>query len=138
MVAMMVALVGLMGIAQLFAVSLRMQQLGRNTGSAIRIAQEKVDELSTLSFATAAAVQCGGSLTADVANYNDTPPTFSDYKRRWIVSAGPDGALTLRQVTVRVIPQVVTRSGASVVNDRSRATQFDLTTVIRGVSAPCP
>jgi len=51
------------------------------------------------------------------------------YKRRWIISAGPDGDPNLRQVTVRVIPEL---------NDRRVAAPYDLTTVIRGVDAACP
>src|SRR5262245_9359088 len=51
------------------------------------------------------------------------------YKRRWIISAGPDADPNLREVTVRVIPEV---------NDLRVATPYDLTTVIRGVEAACP
>ena len=125
----MVATIGLIALAELLAVSIRMQQLGRNSMQAVRLAQDKVDELTTMNFATSAAVQCGGSITADVTNFNDTPTSTTGYKRRWVVSAGPDADLNLRQVTVRVTP---------IVSDRRIASPFDLTTVIRGVSSPCP
>jgi type II secretory pathway pseudopilin PulG len=134
-VAMMVCTVGLVAMAELMAVTLRLQQLGRNSTSAARLAQDKVDELTTMSFTANASIACGGSIDADVANYNDTPmedngtpdDTADDilakgYTRRWVVSAGPDGDPNLRQVTVRVIPDV---------NDRRTSAPFDLTTFIR-------
>lgn len=129
MVAMMVATIGLVSLASLLAVTIRMQQLGRNSTQAVRLAQDKIDELTTLNFATSAAVSCGGSITANVANHNDTPTSVAGYTRRWVVSAGPDADLKLRQVTVRVTPNV---------GDRRVASPFDLTTIIRGVSSPCP
>ena len=64
-------------------------------------------------------VACGGSIDADAANHNDTPledngtpddpaddTVTKGYTRRWIISAGPDADPNLRQVTVRVIPDV--------------------------------
>ena len=124
-VAMLVCIVGLVGMASLLAVTLRMQQLGRNSTSAVRLAQDKVDELSSLAFDTAPSMACGGSLTANVTNYNDA---VQGYTRRWIVQAGPDGDLNLRQVTVRLIPEVT---------DRRISTPYDLVAVIRGVAAAC-
>ena len=126
---MMIATIGLISLAELLAVSIRMQQLGKNSTQAVRLAQDKIDELTTLNFATDAAVQCGGSITADATNFHDTPTAVAGYTRRWVVSAGPDADLNLRQVTVRVTPNI---------GDRRIASPFDLTTVIRGVSAPCP
>jgi type II secretory pathway pseudopilin PulG len=123
-VALVVSTIGLLTLAQMMAVTLQMQQLGRNSTSAARMAQDKVDELTTVGF-TDPSMQCGGSLTADVANYNDTPDGVTNYKRRWVVANGPDGAgssLNLRQVTVRVIPELT---------DRRVASPFDLTTIIR-------
>lgn len=142
LVAMVICTIGLVSMAELMAVTLRLQQLGRNSTSAVRLAQDKIDELTTLNFGTNPSVACGGSIDVDVADYNDTPmndngtpaDTTDDaitkgYTRRWIVSAGPDGDLNLRTVTVRVIPDV---------NDRRTASPYDLTTVIRGVTAACP
>src|SRR5688572_12529859 len=124
-VALLVCIVGLVGMAQMLAVTLRMQQLGRNSTAAMRMAQDKIDDLSSKSFLTGPSVQCGGSLTADVANYNDVPTIngqVQPYRRRWMVSAGPDNDPQLRQVTVRIIPEVVHRTVAS---------PIDLVTVIR-------
>lgn len=141
-VAMMVCTIGLVAMAELMAVTLRLQQLGRNSTSAVRLAQDRVDELTTLSFAADPSMACGGSIDADVANYNaiplqdnGTPDDPADdtvskgYKVRWMVAAGPDGDLNLRTVTVRVLPDVT---------DRRTASPYDLVTIIRGVSAPCP
>lgn len=122
---MLVCTVGIVGLAQLLAVTLTMQQLGRNSTTAVRHAQDKVDELSSMSFTTAPSVACGGSLTANVANYNDV---VQGYRRRWLVQAGPDGDLNLRQVTVRLVPDIA---------DRRITTPYDLVTVIRGVAGAC-
>ena len=134
MVALLVCTVGLVGMAQMLAVTLRMQQLGRNSTSATRMAQDKLDELSSLSFATAPQVQCGGSLDANVTNYNDVPVVNGQnqpYRRRWLVAAGPDNDPQLRRVTVRIIPDVV---------HRNQAAQINLVTVLRGGSGVtvCP
>ena len=51
-VAMLVCTVGLVAMAELMAVTLRLQQLGRNSTSAVRLAQDKVDELTTMTFDT--------------------------------------------------------------------------------------
>jgi Tfp pilus assembly protein PilV len=143
-VAMMVCTVGLVALAELMAVTLRLQQLGRNSTSAVRIALDKVDDLTTKSFAGAdPEIACGGSIDADATNYNEvaeddnnTPADETDdmplgYKVRWLVSAGPDGDLNLRQVTVRVLPDVT---------DRRTASPFTLTTIIRSGApgAACP
>lgn len=141
-VAMAVCTIGLVAMAELMAVTLRLQQLGRNSTGAVRLAQDRIDELTTMNFATSPSMACGGSITADVTNYNETPMqdngtpanTSDDtvtkgYKVRWLVAAGPDGDLNLRTVTVRVLPDVT---------DRRTSSPYDLVTIIRGVSAPCP
>lgn len=135
-VAMLICVVGLVGMASLLMVTLRMQQLGRNSTSEVRMAQDKVDELSSLSFTDAvlgAQVQCGGSLTTNATNHNDVPQVNGQnqpYRRRWLVQAGPDGDPQLRLVTIRVIPDNP---------DRNTATQYDLVTIIRGAGVTvCP
>jgi type II secretory pathway pseudopilin PulG len=141
-VAMVVCTVGLVAMAELLAVTLRLQQLGRNSTSAVRLAQDKIDELTTMNFITNPSAACGGSIDADVADHFDTPlqdngtpddpdddTVMKGYTRRWVISAGPDADPNLREVTVRVIPEV---------NDRRVATPYDLTTFIRGVEAACP
>lgn len=133
---MVILTIALVSMAELMAITLRMQQLGRNQTAAIRLAQDKIDELTTATFAHAS-MQCGGNLAADEANYNDDAYDEDDddanledrgYHRRWLVAAAPDGA-NLRLVTVRVIPEST---------DRRISSPFELTTIIRGVGAGCP
>lgn len=133
---MVILTVGLVSMAELMAVTLRLQQLGRNQTAAVRLAQDKIDELMSQNWAAAPQLALGGSLDADQANHFDTPPVFAggtslNYRRRWVVAAGPvdDLALAgrLRIITVRVIP---------VVADRRTYTPTDLTTIVR--CWPCP
>lgn len=143
-VAVMICTIGLVAMAELLAVTLRLQQLGRNSTSAVRLAQDKIDELTTMNFTTNPQAACGGSLdpAAPAADHFDTPmedngtpddpaddTVTKGYTRLWLVEAGPDGDPNLRQVTVRVIPDLA---------DRRTATPYDLTTFIRGVGAACP
>lgn len=141
-VATLVCTVGLVAMAELLAVTLRLQQLGRNSTSAARLAQDKVDELTTMNFITNPSAACGGSIDANEAPWFDTPmqdngtpddpdddSVIKGYTRRWVISAGPDADPNLREVTVRVIPEL---------NDRRVAAPYDLTTYIRGVEAACP
>lgn len=125
---MLIATIGLVSLAELLAVTLRLQQLGRNETAAVRLAEDLMDQLRSLNFDTAASIQLGaggaaaGSLTADVADYNDTVP---GYRRRWRVEAGPASAAgavpDLRQVTIRVIP---------IVNDNRTVSTYELVTFI--------
>jgi prepilin-type N-terminal cleavage/methylation domain-containing protein len=136
LIAMVILTVAMVAMAELMAITLRLQQLGRNQTAAIRLAQDKIDELMSQNWAAAPQLVNGGSLTADQANHFDTPPTFAgstalSYRRRWTVANGPDDPLPvagkLKIVTVRVIP---------VVTDRRTYTPTDLTTIVR--CWPCP
>ena len=126
LVAMVVLTVALVALAELMAITLRMQMLGRNDTSATRLAQQKLDELVGLTptWTAAPAIQIGGSLTANVNNFNDSP--VAGYTRRWQVTAGPNdpgsNAGDLRIVTIRVIPNNV--------DNRTRST-VELTTLLR-------
>jgi len=119
----MIVTVGLVSLAGLLAVTLRMQQLGRNQTEAVRLAQDKMDELMTLNFDTEARIAIGGSLDDNVADHFDTS---GSYTRRWLVEAGPvdpvHGGADLRIITMRVIPEVV---------DRRVAAPYDLVSMIR-------
>ena len=121
---MVLLVVALVAMAQLMAISLRMQQLGRNQTAAMRLAQDKVDELMSQNFNVAQLAQ-GGSLTADQANHFDAPAGVP-YRRRWFVEVLPADppvpAGKLRRVTIRVIP---------VSSDRSVAPAIDLVTIVR-------
>jgi len=122
MVSMVILTIGLVALAELLAVSMRLQQLGRNETSAVRLAEDLMDQLRSAQFfndpitGTGAdpRIAIGGSLTANVANYNDSVP---GYRRRWLVATGPVSAAgavpNLRQITVRVIPEVADNRVAS-------------------------
>ena len=125
---MVILTIGLVALAELLAISLRMQQLGRNETQAIRLAQDKLDQLSALNFDTAATIQVGGSLTANNANHFDTPVDADGnalpYTRRWLVEAGPDANANLRQITIRIIPTSVdARTGGT----------FEMISIIRRI-----
>lgn len=106
---MVILTIALVSMAELMAITLRMQMLGRNQTSATRMAQDKIDELMTKNFADPE-LSLGGNLTADEANHFDSDD-LNLYKRRWVVAAGPadpgvppaDQA-NLRILTVRVTP----------------------------------
>lgn len=123
---MVILTIGLVSLAELLAVSLRLQQLGRNGTQAVRVAQDKMDQLMSLNFDTNLTIQIGGSLTANVANYNDTD--VPGYRRRWLVQAGPPrpafplGDPDLRLMTIRVIPDLA---------DRRTASPYELVSIIR-------
>ena len=128
LIAMVILTVTLVSMAELMAITLRMQQLGRNQTSATRLAQDKIDELMSQNF-TFAQLAVGGSLTADQANHFDVPNP--QYRRRWLVENVPAdpgvAADKTRRVTVRVIP---------VVSDRRTSPAVDLVTIVR--CWPCP
>jgi hypothetical protein len=119
-VASIVLVVVLVALAELLALSVRMHQLGRNSATAVRLAQDKLEELMKLNFGTAPAIQINGAdtLSANAENYFDVPAN-SGYTRRWRVQAGPGGNAALRTVTVRLVPDV--RVGAD----------FQVTAVLR-------
>ena len=119
-VAAIILTVGLVALAELLAVSVRMHKLGRDSAQATRLAQDKFEELMKLNFAAPALspATCADSLGANTNNCFDVPAN-SGYTRRWRVLAGPAGNAALRTVTVRLVPDV--RRGAD----------FEVTQVIR-------
>ena len=143
---MVILTVALVAMAELMAITLRMQQLGRNQTAAVRQAQDKIDELMSQNF-TNAQLAVGGSLTADVANHFDSPVDSTTgqnrmFRRRWLVETmnyGDTGVRLVggvptntaagqtRRITVRVTP---------LVNDRRTANPIDLVTLVR--CWPCP
>ena len=119
LVSTVVLTVGLVAMAELLAVATKMHADAAETSRATHYAQTKIDELVKLNMATAAAVQISGvnTLTANTANYFDTP--MNGVTRRWSVQAGP--VANTRLLTVRVI------------NRRARqyGTQVDVSTILR-------
>lgn len=116
-IATLVLTVGLVGMAQLLAVSTVMHLSARQTTDGTHLLQGKVEELAKLNFSTDPQVQIGGSLTANIANFNDAPAP--GITRRWLIQAGPAADPRMRRLTVRII------------NPGKRHQQADLTTVIR-------
>jgi prepilin-type N-terminal cleavage/methylation domain-containing protein len=119
MVAMVIFLVASVSLAQLLAMTTRMQLQAQNTTETTRFAETKLDELRTLDFATDPSIQLTtpAVLDTDVTNSFDTPA--SGVTRRWSVVAGPTA--TTRSVTVRVIDKAGSLGARTV----------DLTTVLR-------
>jgi Tfp pilus assembly protein PilV len=103
LIATVILTVGLVAMAELLAVSVRMHQLGRNSTSATRMAQGKFEEMMKMDFLTNPAIQVNATdtLASNVPNYFDAPAN-SGFIRRWRVAAGP--TVALRTVSVRVIP----------------------------------
>ncbi|MGE0039572.1 MAG: prepilin-type N-terminal cleavage/methylation domain-containing protein [Vicinamibacterales bacterium] len=122
LVASLILTVSLVALGELLAVSTRLFMLGRESTEAVRLAQDKIEELAKADFDTTPGLQLTGanSLDSDVANYFDTPAV--GYTRRWQVDAGPDANPSLRQVTVRVIPTLT---------DRRVAAPVEIVTIVR-------
>ena len=103
LVSMVIMMVGLVAVAQLLAVSVHTHLLGRRTSEASMLATSKIEELSKLNHAIAAAIQISPAspdpLAGNVPNYFDQSV---GYTRRWHVTAGP--TTDTRRVTVRVLP----------------------------------
>lgn len=116
---MVILTVALVALAELMAITLRMQMMGRNETAAVRLIQSKIDQIVNINFATTTAADVGGSLTDDVANYFDVPA--AGFKRRWVIAAIA-GETKVRKLTVRVIPTI---------NDRRTNAEIELSTIIR-------
>ena len=86
LVATVILTVALVALAEMMAITLRMQMLGRNETNAARLAQTKLDELigSVQNWDTAPEIQVGGSLSTNQTNYNDAP--IAGFVRRWTVA----------------------------------------------------
>jgi len=118
-VALMVAVVGLLALAQLLVVATRAESMARNGALAARLGQDKLDDLMKRNFDTDATMQltpiATDSLAADVANYFDAPAP--NVRRRWVVRQGPSDT---RVITMRVM-----------VASGNAARTVDLTTLVR-------
>lgn len=126
LIAMVILTIALVSMAELMAITLRMQMMGRNETAAVRLAQSKVDELVAVDFdAVGSVVAVGGSLTADTAGYFDDPAaegfTGGGFKRRWQIEAIA-GETRVRTLTVRIIPTST---------DRRTNAQIEIVTIIR-------
>jgi len=104
MIAALIMVVGLLGLAQVLGTALQLHVLTRNVEEASRLASVKFEQLAKLNFATDAPVQISAAspdpLTTNVANYFDNPST--GFTRRWRVQTGPTA--NTRLVTVSMVP----------------------------------
>ena len=123
MVATLLIVVGVLGLAgAMVSVSMR-QTLATSRMEIVALGESKLEELradAMIMSADTAQVAIGGSTTASVTNHADTIPGPSgrQYIRRWRVDAGPAGT---RQATLRVIP---------IVDDRHTVARVDFTTLM--------
>jgi len=104
MVAMVLTLVGLLAVANLIVVGIRLQTESRDATAANAFAREKIEELENYAPIATQRVR-GGSLTSDVANYFDTPDVR--FKRRWLIETNPTDAgvpANTQRLTITVIP----------------------------------
>jgi len=124
-IAMVILLIGLVSVAELFAVAMHADAYSFNDGAATVAAQDKIEEFHNLSFddttGPGAQIQVTpsgvNSLTSNVANYNDASGIFI---RRWSVSQGPTP--DTRRVTLRIIPTIT--------DARRAKQQIDITTIL--------
>ena len=122
LIAVVVMTVGLLGSAQLLAITTHTHVLARETTDATRLAQAKVEELMKSAFGTNPSVQVSGMapdpLEQNVASYFDLPTP--SYTSRWRVAAGPTA--TTRLITIRLVPTQT---------DLRMARNIEITTLIR-------
>lgn len=99
-----VAAAGMLAVAGLMATGTTVQQRSREGGRSGMAAIQMLEQLRMLPR-TDARVQIGGSLTADVVNYNAviTAMPMGQVRVRWVVQQGPAGSL---EITVRAEPLV--------------------------------
>jgi len=89
LVAMVITTVGLLAAAGLLSVGIRLQTESRDATAANAFARAKIEQLENYT-PTAAQRVAGGSLTTNVANYNDTPDP--KYLRRWLIETSATNA----------------------------------------------
>ena len=109
MIAIVVVVIGVLGMSSVTATSIRQQDLSAARTDMAALADNKFEELRAFAGAvqrTADTVQLvpGGSLTVATANYNDAVTERGrTYTRRWVVTTGVGGT---RNVTIRITPPV--------------------------------
>ena len=108
MVAIVIIVIGLMGMGSVMASSSRLQGLAMSRTEMTVAAESKVEELRVYGLLPNSSplrvnIAVGGSLVAPVAGYSDSTRSLSGrvYRRRWQVQNAVAGT---RQLTVRVVP----------------------------------
>jgi|GEM_PF-1265008 len=104
LIAMVITLVGLLAVANLIVVGIRLQTESRDSTAAMALARAKIEQLQNYAPAAPQRVR-GGSLTTDTIGYFDTPDTR--FTRRWQVEINPTDAGVpsgTQRITVVVVP----------------------------------
>jgi Tfp pilus assembly protein PilV len=122
LVSTVIFVVGMLALAQLLIFTSHMHLSAQRSGEATRLAQDKLDELVKVNFATDPRIAITpanpDSLAVNVANYFDVP-VAGVLTRRWKVQAGPTA--NTRLVTMRVVT-----------SDRSQSARtMDIVTLLR-------
>jgi prepilin-type N-terminal cleavage/methylation domain-containing protein len=104
MVAILILVVGVLGLASVMASVTARQTLSTAVTEVTTLAESKLEELrgyAVLKSADTSEVTMGGSLTTSVTNHADTAvsPVGRQFVLRWLVEPGPADA---RKVTLRV------------------------------------
>lgn len=89
LIAMVITTIGLLAVAGLIGVGIRLQTESRDAVAANSLAKAKIEELQNYA-STASQRARGGSLTSNITNYNDSPD--SRYQRRWLIETNPTDA----------------------------------------------
>ena len=103
LIAMVITTVGLLAVAGLMAVGIRLQTDSRDAISANSLAKAKIEELQNYTPTVTQRAR-GGSLTSNIASYNDSPD--SRYQRRWLIETNPTDAgvpANTQRITVVVV-----------------------------------
>jgi prepilin-type N-terminal cleavage/methylation domain-containing protein len=127
MIAIIVLVVGVLGLASTMASMTRYQDLSAAHADMTALADHKIEQLRVVAtYRTADTMQLrvGGDLATRTAPYTDNVVERGrTFIRTWVVTAGPGGT---RNVTVRVAP---------VVDDARTPSRLEFTTLIQMVTA---
>ncbi len=103
LIAMVITTIGLLAVAGLITIGIRLQTESRDAIMANSLARAKIEELQNYA-PTATQRTRGGNLANNVAGYNDSPD--SRYQRRWMVETNPADAgvpANTQRITVVVV-----------------------------------
>jgi Tfp pilus assembly protein PilV len=99
LIASVILVTGLVAVIGLMIRAVQMETYVRDQNLANASVRAKVEELKNLPPSHPQR-QVGGSLTSDVADYNDTVPSAPGFTRRWTVAPGPVPGTQTVTVTV--------------------------------------
>lgn len=107
LVAMLLLLGGLLAVAPMFVLAIRVSASSADLGTVGAIAVEQMEDLRSRSWA---GLPAGGSLTSNVTDYSET--TGEGHVVRWQITDNGTTPVTLKTIRVRVIAprQVIGRA----------------------------